>query len=116
MKTLIATWFNPDPENEGPPHELRWGDGTRASMRDYLENVDSTFKFVHLSPICVEQHIFPDIVATVRFDKAAGKWAVSGDGVEPFELFSTNPSATDAEIRLQMFTAETVYRFRIVRD
>jgi hypothetical protein len=115
MKALIATWFNPDHDNMGLPHELRWSDGTRASMNDFYANLDSTFRWKFLSPICVEKHCFPDLIATVEYDEVARRWVVTGENIEPFGLLVDDPNATDEEIDSEMFAGEIVYRFRIVR-
>jgi len=115
MKTLIARWVTNEDATIEPPHMLQWADGTPATLADYRKHLDDTHKWILHPPSIIERHVFPDIVADVRYDAAAGVWAVGGDGVQSAALGLNDPNAADDEILEELYTFPVIYRARIHR-
>jgi len=112
---LIACWTpNQDPGMEIPT-SLKWGDDSPATLEDFIRHQLDTHTFVTGRFGEREQHIFPDVVAEVIFDRLADDWVVRGPGVVTAALELHNPEATDDEIAAELFTFSTVYRAQIVR-
>lgn len=112
---LIARWYGFNPDMNEPPDEMRFGNGTPATVDDYRRYFGCTARTVESESGYVEQVFDPDIVADVRFDRFAGHWAISGDGVEPEALFLNDPNASDDQIIAELFTLPVIYRTRIHR-
>lgn len=112
---LIARWTGNNSDTNRPPDEILWENGKRATLDDYRRYLDFTSRNVASFPGLVERHFYPEIVADVRYDRFAGRWAISGDGVEPAGLFLTDPNAPDEQITAELFTFPVVYRARIYR-
>ena len=52
----------------------------------------------------IELHMFPDVIADVRYDHYARAWVVDGDGVTPATLDLTEPTAPDDRIIAELYT------------
>ncbi len=115
MITLIAQWATHEGATLEPPNLVLWEDGTPATPADYKKHIDDTHAWILKSPDIIERHIFPDIVADVRYDYLVGAWVVSVHGVETATLTLKDPNATDDEIREELFTFPVIYRARIHR-
>jgi len=63
----------------------------------------------------IERHIFPEVVADVRYDAAIGTWAISGQGIKPASLDVKDPNASDDQIQEELYTLQMIYRARIHR-
>lgn len=115
MKTLIAKWHEADPDRIGLPNELRWNDGSRATLDDYIANLDSTCRTVFPQEPGIERHYFPGLVADVRFDPLGGHWIVTGKGIETTALFLSDPFATNDQIAEEMHSMPMRYKYSIHR-
>jgi hypothetical protein len=60
----------------------------------------------------MELHIFPHLVADVRYDPIASTWVVHGVGPECVALDVTDAGASDDEITAALHTHVVVYRVR----
>lgn len=88
---LIAGWaFGQDPSSD-TPNAVRWDDGSPATHNDYLTHIVGTHKWVSATN-GRELHMFPDVIADVRFDDFARAWVVSGIGVTSGRAAPHRPS------------------------
>lgn len=114
MMALIARWPTEDAMLESPS-VVRWEDGSPATLEDYHKHLVDTHTWVLDSRGGIEQRIFPDIVADVRYDPLAGVWGLSGQSVQPAALSLTDPNATDEQIVAELYTFPLTYCARIHR-
>jgi hypothetical protein len=56
----------------------------------------------------MELHIFPDIVADVRYDRFARTWVINGVDVRSAALNLTDPAALDDHIEAELYTYPVV--------
>lgn len=112
---LIATWTPDQDMSIEPPNAVRWSDGTRATHNDYLRHMSDTHTFVGDGESDVERHIFPGIVADVRYDPYSQTWTVRGADVTPTALALTDPKASDDQIVAALYALPVVYRANIIR-
>jgi hypothetical protein len=113
---LIATWALGQEEIDFmTPDSIRYENGTPATLAEYRDRMHDTSITLLAESGSMEQHIFSDIVADVRFSDAAGCWCVSGRGVIPKDLDLTDPAASDLEIEEQMSYSRFVYRIKVIR-
>jgi len=96
------------------PNEITWQDGSRGTTDDYFEHMTKTCERINHEDGCVEMRFYPELIADVRFDAAAGNWSVSGPGVTPARL-DLDADAPDVLIRAELFKMPIVYRARIYR-
>src|SRR3954447_17599144 len=69
------------------PNSLHWEDGTPATLEDYARHMASTHRYLQDETTgAVEMHMFPEVIANVRWDQTAGTWTVSGPCVIPAPL------------------------------
>ncbi len=112
---LVAKWTPKQDSCHEPPNSVKWEDGTLATQNDYFEHLTDTYRCVADPTGAIEMHIFPGVVADVRFDEVAGGWAVSGPSVISVALGLTDPTASDSQIIAELFTFPVVYRAQIHR-
>jgi hypothetical protein len=93
---------------------VRWSDGSPATVDDYLIHVLDTHICMSRSD-GIELHMFPDVIADVRYDDFARTWVIGGIGVTPAALGLTDPNAPDVQIVAELYTYPIVYRARIHR-
>jgi hypothetical protein len=111
---LIAKWMIDQDASIDPPRVVRWADGSPATHIDYLTHMVDTHTCI--SGINgIELHMFPDVMADVRYDDFARTWVISGVGVTPAALDLTDPNAPDEQIIAELYTYPIVYRARIHR-
>jgi len=111
---LIAKWTSEqDPVFEDPACVV-WGDGRPAYQEDYLIHRSDTRELVD-TPDGMEMHMFPSVVADIRFDAFYGTWFVTAKGQESISLDLFNVDATDAEIRSALHDLAVIYRAVIHR-
>lgn len=112
---LIARWRKNQEPSVDPPFRLVWGDGSPATIADFHAHVTDTYT-IHCTPDGAEARMYPDICVDVRYDAAAGSWAVYGVPSHPISLDLADPAASDHQIEAHLSTLPTVYRARICRD
>jgi hypothetical protein len=115
MMTLIARWVTNEDATLEPPTVLQWEDGTPATQDDYLKHLSDTHAWVITPLLGIERRAYPNIVADVRFDGAAGSWVISGQEVIPASLELPDRDATDDQILAELYTYPVIYRARIHR-
>jgi hypothetical protein len=114
MMALIAKWPTYEDAIHNLPSVIQWEDGSHATLADYRGHLDDTHTWIS-HPHGVELHMFPDIVADVRYDALTGVWGVIGAGVQPASLSLTDLNAADDAIVAELYTFPLVYRARIHR-
>jgi hypothetical protein len=63
----------------------------------------------------MELHMFPHLVADVRYDVIASAWVLDGVGPASLLLDITDPGAPDDQITAALHTHLVVYKARIHR-
>ena len=112
-ETLIAQWgVQQDPTSELPSSVI-WGDGSAASINDYLEHLNDTFEWESGSPGGPRRITYPWLIATARYDEIAGRWVISGRGISRTVLDVSDPAAHEDEIAWELAGASIVYRFEV---
>jgi hypothetical protein len=111
---LIAQWTLDQDSSIDPPRTVRWADSTPATHNDYLAHLSDTHICVS-SIEGVELHMFPDIIADVRYDYSARTWVIGGIGITPVALGLTDPDTPDDHIEAEIYTYPIIYRARIHR-
>lgn len=112
--SLIAEWPLGQEFTSVRPEHVYWADGTSATHDDYMALQDYTYLLKQQGSRMVK-HIFPSIIADVKFDNASGRWRVSGPEVESFCLELFDPNIADDQITAEMSTYRVVYKHRILR-
>jgi len=113
--TLIASWsFDQDMSTENPK-TVRWIDGRASTTTVYRQHMLDTHTVLIGQFDQIEMHIFPNIVAAVKFDREKGHWVASGRGVIPTALDLTDSEATNDQIVAELYTYPIVYRAEIIR-
>jgi hypothetical protein len=114
-RTLIAKWTAAQDPSDDLPAKVYWADGSSATNNDYVTNSIGTHTLMLGEDGGMECHMFPDIVANLRFDTFADSWIASGPGIEPFALSLPDRNATDSQIIGELFLFPVVYKARIFR-
>lgn len=111
---LIARWNHNQDLITDRPHQTIWANGVAATYQEYLDYMTDTHTWIS-GPNGMELHIFPRIVADVRYDHIAGTWVLDGVGPTRVALDVTDPSAPDDQITAELYTHLVVYKARIHR-
>ncbi len=111
---LIARWSHSQDLTTDRPHQITWANGVAATYQEYLDYTTDTHTWIS-GPNGMELHIFPRIVADVRYDRIAGTWVVEGVGPACVALDVIDPSASDDEIIAAVHTLVVVYKARVHR-
>ena len=111
---LIAEWTLSQDPSIAPPHKVLWSDGSPATHDDYLAHLVGTHRWID-STDGMELHIFPDIVADVRYNDFARTWVISGVEFTSAALDLTDPKATDDQIRAELYTYPIRLEFTVDR-
>jgi hypothetical protein len=114
-KVLIAKWRVDQDSSVDLPYTLIWSDGSPATLADFHEHKIDTHSDDYM-PNGIEMRMYPDICADVRYDAAAGSWAVYGVTPTSISLDLPDPAASDHQIEAQLSTLPTVYKARIWRN
>lgn len=114
MPTLIARWTCEQDESAELPSFFRWSGGRPATLDDYFKHCTDTYE-LESTDAGVEQRIYPDIVADVRYDAFGRSWFVTGQGIESVSLQLPDPDATDQEISASLRDLPRLYRAVIHR-
>ena len=113
--TLIAEWAIDDDPTVDQLKSITWGDGSPATVKDYVAHLDATFTWLDDDLARPKRICYLDVIADVKYDEIAGVWAISGHGVQPASLDLTDPNALDEQIVAELYTFPTVYKPRIHR-
>jgi hypothetical protein len=115
FRRLIATWKRGDDPSQTPPILLVWNDGALGTLAEFRRHQADTHLFRQNGSGEIEQHICPDIVATVEFDEDLNDWVIRGPGVETAVLDLHDPDASDDDVVSLVCTRNIVYNAKIIR-
>jgi hypothetical protein len=114
MPTLIAHWAREKDPSTEQPTSIQWSDSSPATIHDFFRHCTDTYDFEDTADGPV-QRIYPEIVADVRYDAAAGTWFVTGHGIETVSLDLANYDASDHDITASLHDLPRLYRAVIHR-
>jgi len=114
---LLVYWGAAETANMQEPEEIKWDDGSPATLEDYVRLSSST-QCSHGTERGMVTIFMPDVVAVASYDAAKGHWVVQevGSKAEPFPLLQTNPAATDEELQYEIANHRVAYRTTIDRS
>jgi hypothetical protein len=115
FRRLIATWKRGADPSQTAPSLIEWSDGAPATIADFRRHQVDTHCFRQNDSGEIEQHICPDITATVEFDEDLNDWVVRGNGVETGLLGLPHPDASDDAVLSLVYTRDIVYKATLVR-
>lgn len=104
---LLVFWGPRDKADLQTPEEVKWEDGTPATIEDYYKNQNATFSSQMTERGLVSVY-FPDIVAVTKYDAVKGHWVLYSEG-KHLDLRETDPEASDETLTFELATYETVY-------
>ena len=106
---LLVYWGTDDEADLQIPKAVKWEDGTSATLDDYYKNqcATQTSESTDKGMVTV---IFPDVVATVRFDVAKSHWLLQALSGGPIDLEQTDPNASDETLKWEISCYPVVYR------
>jgi hypothetical protein len=113
---LIAEWGAAQDDMHDLPESVRWEDGSAATLEDYFAHRSDTQRWVEDPSGGMRLHLYPDVIADVRYDGFGRVWGLSGDAVEPEALYVRDPDASDYEITMALSALPMTYRHVIHRD
>jgi len=113
---LIAVWKSNKDEYYDAPDFIRWANGGKATLADYMKHIGDSHFWVEKGIFGREMHLCPDVVAIVTHDPYGGVWAVKGDGVESMGLDLHDPNASDDRIYAALNTGKWTYRMIVHRN
>jgi hypothetical protein len=113
--TLIAKWTIKQDPSDDLPAKVYWGDGTPATINDYVVHSLGTHALIQGDDGGMECHMYLDVLANLKYDEFVNSWVASGPGIEPFSLRIRDRNATDAEITGVLYLFPVVYRAKIHR-
>jgi hypothetical protein len=113
-KTLIAKWAPGQDPTVDRPVSICWSNSAPATLDDYVLHATDTNACGHAKDGTLVMTMYPDVVATVRFDAAVGRWICEApDGRIILDL--DDPGIADDQIIAELSTYPIVYRAEIVR-
>ena len=112
---LLVYWGTDAKADLQVPTEVKWEDGTAATLNDYYRNQATTQTSFSTEKGLVTV-ISPDIVATAKYDVAKGHWALHAPGGEPFDLDETDPNASDTTLIEEISSYPVAYKTVVNRS
>jgi hypothetical protein len=112
---LIAYW---GPEKEADyqvPKELKWEDGTPATLHDYWKLQHST----RTSRLTEKGHatvLFPDVSSVTRFDIHKRHWVVEASNGDVLDLLEADPNASDKALLKEISMNPVIYQTTVCRS
>jgi hypothetical protein len=112
---LIVFW---GPENEADyqtPNEVKWEDGTPATLEDYRKHQSST----RTSQLTDRGHatvLFPDVSSVTRFDVPKGHWVVEASNGDVLDLLEADPNASDQTLLKEISMNPVIYQTTVDRS
>lgn len=116
MKKLIVYWGTEAEADLQVPKKLRWEDGSAATMADYKRLQHATQSMLNDENGEIVTVIFPDVVATAKYDAVRNRWYLEAPGGGPFYLQQADPNATDETLREEILSYPVAYRAVIDRS
>ena len=106
---LLVYWGTDDQADLQVPNEVKWEDGTAATLVDYYKNQSAT-----QTSFCTEKGlvtvISPDVIATAKYDVAKSRWVLDAPGGGPFDLDETDPGASDQTLLQEISCYPVAYK------
>lgn len=106
---LLVYWGHDDEADLQVPKNVMWEDGTPATLDDYYRNqcATQTSESTDKGMVTV---LFPEVVATARYDVAKGHWVLQAPTGGPVDLEQTDPDASDETLKWEISCYPVVYR------
>ena len=112
---LIVHWGCDDEADLQVPKEVKWEDGTAATLDDYYKNQSAT-----QTSFCTEKGlvtvISPDVIATAKYDATKSRWVLDAPGGDPFDLAETDPNASDKTLMEEISSCLVAYKTVVNRS
>jgi hypothetical protein len=105
---LLVFWGAEEEADFQTPKEVKWEDGSPATLEDYYRNQLAT-QSAHPTEKGVVTVLCPDVVAMTRFDVTRGHWVLS-TGRGSMDLEISDPNASDADLDAHLAMYPVIYR------
>ncbi len=105
---LIVQWGPAETADFQVPVEVRWEDGSPATIEDYRK-LHLCTQSVHSAETGLVTVICPDIVAVTKYDSAKGHWVLSV-GDQFMDLDETDPNASDESLDRELSTHPMIFQ------
>jgi len=114
---LIVHWGQAETADMQEPQEIKWDDGTPATLDDYIRLSSST-QCSHGTERGMVTIFYSNVVAVASYDASKGHWVIQEQGSRggPAQLLQTNPAATDEELQYEIANHRVAYRTTINRS
>jgi hypothetical protein len=107
---LLVYWGFDDAADLQIPKEVKWEDGTPATLEDYYRNESATQTDKQTEDGLVTV-LFPDVIAVTRYDTARGCWILEDpEAGDPMILEITDPNATDELLKHHLSSYPVAYK------
>jgi hypothetical protein len=108
---MIVYWGSDDTANFQVPEEVKWEDGSPATLDDYFKNQMATQSSTYTERGSVTV-IFPGVVANTHYDVLRCHWVLrdptsTGD---PMVLDETDPNASDEALNQELSSYPFQYK------
>jgi hypothetical protein len=101
---LLVFWGSKEEADFQTPKEVKWEDGSPATLEDYYRNQLAT-QSAHPTERGLATVLCPDLVVEV----AKGHWVLYTDRGS-MDLDETDPNASDADLDAQLATYPVIYQ------
>ena len=91
---LLVFWGSKEEADFQTPKEVKWEDGSPATLEDYYRNQLAT-QSAHPTEKGLVTVLDPDLVAVTRFDCSLGHWVLYSEK-DVVDLDITDPNVSDA--------------------
>lgn len=115
FRRLTAIWNRGVDPIQTRPSTLTWSDGSPGTIEEFARYEADTQRLFLNHKGEYEQHICPDIIATVEYDDDLKDWIIRGDGLETRALNLRDPNASDDNIASEVCFTPTVYKYNVIR-
>ena len=105
---LLAYWGPEKTADFQIPVEVKWEDGSPATLEDYKKHHLCT-QSVQPTERGLVTVLCPDIVAVTSYDSAKGHWVLYADGGH-MDLDETDPNASDEILDRELTTHPMIYQ------
>ena len=112
---LIVYWGTDEEANYQIPKEVKWGDGSPATLEDYRKYQSST----RTSQLAERGHatvLFPDVSSVTRFDTLKGHWVLAASNGDVLDLVETDPNASDTALLAEISNNPVIYQTTVDRS
>lgn len=114
-KQLIVFWGTDEEADYQVPKEVKWEDGTPATIEDYRKYQSCT-RTSQLSDKGHATVLFLDVHSETRFDNSKGHWVVQATNGDVLDLLETDPNASDKMLLKEISMNPVIYRTTVNRS